>query len=246
MGRNAERNTVPKRISQDAEKSRILMNELLDEIVQVYTVDCKYNIKYTADQLEMSSAKVRKLLITANERDEKKYYSSDIAESIIEMYHQGKTVPEIMNATNLGNHAVQGYLPYSKTIYNLSQLSGDAKRLRLSRYRKSLCANYTTAIIGMSKEEEEEYFWKTLSEVSGRIFYTAGKNGKGSIKFTYTIKNSEMFINKEETRIDKVSVMKGYHKARKMGFVKGPSALDISGAIYLYPIFLEMQICRAE
>lgn len=237
--------TTKKKPAQDKKIQR-LMNELLDEIIQVYTVDCNYNLNETSVQLEMSTAKVRKLLITANERDSKSYFSSDIAETIIDLYHQGKTIPEIMAATNLGNHSVQGYLPYKKTIYNLSELSNEAKRLRLSRHRKNLCANFANAIIGMSKDEEEEYLWKTLSEVSGRIFHTAGKGGKGSVKFTYTIKGGEMFINRKDKSITRSSVIMAYHKAKEMGIVNGPKAIGTFGASYLYPIFIEMQICRAE
>ena len=133
------------------------------------------------------------------------------------MYHQGKTIPEIMAATNLGNHSVQGYLPYRKTIYNLSELSNKAKRLRLSRYRQNLCSNFANAIIGMSRDEEEEYLWKTLSDVSGRIFHTSGRGGKGSVKFTYTIKGGEMFINKKDESITRSSVIMAYHKAKEMG-----------------------------
>ena len=79
--------------------------------------------------------------------------------------------------------------------------------------------------------------------MSGRIFHTVGK---GSVKFTYTINDDEMIINKEDKSITRTSVITAYHKAKKMGKVKGSKAIGTSGAIYLYPIFLEMQICRAE
>ncbi len=95
----------------------------------------------------------------------------------------------------------------------------------------------------MSDKVEEEYLWKTLTEVSGRIFHTSGK---GSIKFTYTIKDDEMLINKEDKSITRASVITAYHKAKKMGIVKSPKTIGTSGASYLYPIFLEMHICRAE
>ena len=224
-------------------KIQKLMNELLDEIVQAYTVDCNHNLNDTADQVEMSTSKVRKLLITAGERDGIAYFTSDTSETILDMYHQDKSVGEIMQATGLGYHSVSGYLPYTKTIYKLSELSSEATRLRRCRYRKNLCNNYINAIQGKSYKEEEEYLWKTLTEVSGRIFQTSGK---GSIKFTYTIKDDEMLINKEDMSITRASVITAYHKAKKMGKVKGPKSIGTSGAIYLYPIFLEMQICRAE
>ena len=224
-------------------KIQKLMDELLDEIVRVYTIDCNHNLNDTADQVEMSTSKVRKLLITAGERDGIAYFSSDTSETILDMFGQGKTVDEIMKATGLGYHSVSGYLPYTKTIYKLSELSSEATRLRRCRHRKSLCNNYTNAIQGMSDKVEEEYLWKTLTEVSGRIFHTSGK---GSIKFTYTIKDDEMLINKEDKSITRASVITAYHKAKKMGIVKGSRAIGISGANYLYPIFLEIKICKAE
>ena len=224
-------------------KIQKLMNELLDEIVQVYTVDCNHNLNDTADQVEMSTSKVRKLLITAGERDGIAYFTSDTSETILDMYHQDKSVEEIMQATGLGYHSVSGYLPYTKTIYKLSELSSEATRLRRCRHRKSLCNNYTNAILGMSDKAEEEYLWKTLSEVSGRIFHTVGK---GSIKFTYTINDEEMLINKEDKSISRASVITAYHKAKKMGIVKSPKMIGTSGANFLYPIFLEIKICKAE
>ena len=226
-----------------SKKIQKLMNELLDEIVHAYTVDCNHNLNDTADQVEMSTSKVRKLLITAGERDGIAYFTSDTSETILDMYRQDKSVEEIMQATGLGYHSVSGYLPYTKTIYKLSELSSEATRLRRCRHRKSLCNNYTNAIQGMSDKVEEEYLWKTLTEVSGRIFHTSGK---GSIKFTYTIKDDEMLINKEDKSISRASVITAYHKAKKMGIVKSPKTINTSGASYLYPIFLEMHICRAE
>ena len=91
----------------------------------------------------------------------------------------------------------------------------------------------------MSDKEEEEYLWKTLTEVAGRIFHTAGK---GSIKFTYTIKDDEMHINKEDKSITRASIITAYHKAKKMGIVKSPNTIGTFGASYLYTIFVEFGI----
>ncbi len=224
-------------------KIQKLMNELLDEIVQAYTVDCNHNLNDTADQVEMSTSKVRKLLITAGERDGIAYFTSDTSEAILDMYRQDKFVDEIMQATGLGYHSVSGYLPYTKTIYKLSELSSEATRLRRCRYRKSLCSNYINAVQGMSDKKEEEYLWKTLTEVSGRIFHTVEK---GSVKFTYTIKDDTMIINKEDKSITRDSVITAYHKAKKMCIVKESKSIGTFGARYLYPIFIQLKICKAE
>ena len=79
--------------------------------------------------------------------------------------------------------------------------------------------------------------------MSGRIFHTVGK---GSVKFTYTINDNEMIINKEDKSITRTSVITAYHKAKKMCIVKESKAIGTFGASYLYPIFIQLKICKAE
>ena len=139
-----------------------LMDELMDNVLEVYTNDCKGNVNDTASQLEMSPSRVKKILITAGIRDNIVYYTSEVCEEILDLYKKGKSVAEIMSATGLGLHSVQGYLPYTKGAYKLSILSEEAAKVRLFRKRQSLCTNYLNTIIGMKKSQEEEYLWKSL------------------------------------------------------------------------------------
>lgn len=57
--------------------------------------------------------KMRKLLITAG------VYSTDTSRIIIGKLHaEGKSVSEIQAITGLKRSSINGYLPYSKIIYN--------------------------------------------------------------------------------------------------------------------------------
>ena len=99
----------------EAEAAR-LMNELLDLIVLVWTGEEEPELKTVAEETDLSPAKIRKLLITAGERDKKTYYRSDLAAIVLALYRRGKTMKEIQEATGLSYQSVHGYLPYSKTV----------------------------------------------------------------------------------------------------------------------------------
>ena len=51
------------------QQAQALMNELLDGLVSIWTSEKEPELKAVSAELEMSPAKVRKLLITAGERD---------------------------------------------------------------------------------------------------------------------------------------------------------------------------------
>ena len=225
------------------EKVKKLMNELLDGVVSVFRDECSCNVSDTARQLEFSEAKTRKLLITAGVRDNTVYYSSGMCQQINELYSQGKTISEIMKATGLGNKSVQGYLPYTKVVYKLPELTAAAKRVRISRSRQRLCDRYTTYISGMSKAAEDKFFWDTLKKIAGKTFYITDTRGK-RIPFTYSINaRSKLCIDKFETVLCKKDIMSAYHNARYPHDESMPITNDI--AKYLYPIFSEMKIRKA-
>lgn len=62
-----------------------LMNELLDEVVAAWTTEEEPEIKTVAEETELSPAKIRKLLITAGERDKTTYYDSSTATQILQL-----------------------------------------------------------------------------------------------------------------------------------------------------------------
>ena len=220
------------------------MDELMDNVLEVYTNDCKGNANDTAAQLEMSPSRVKKLLITAGIRDNTTYYTSDVCEEILDMYKKGKSVAEIMAATGLGLHSVQGYLPYTKGAYKLSVLSEEAAKVRLFRKRQSLCTNYPNAIIGMNKAQEEEYLWKVLTEVAGRRF-PVWDDKKRVAKQAYKINEDEIIFESIDKTVSKADVFKEYWKVKKKGVIRKEKIRNITEK-YLYPIFTEIQICKAE
>jgi len=97
---------------EHAAESQRLMNELLDMIVQVWTSEKEPELKAVAEEIELSPAKLRKLLITASIRDNKTYFSSPTAEAVLRMSREGKSVAEIQETLGLSYTSVQGYLPH--------------------------------------------------------------------------------------------------------------------------------------
>ena len=52
------------------------------------------------------------------------------------------SIPEIMKATGLSKSSVHSYLPYTKMIYNVDELSLYAERCRIYRKESKLLSNY--------------------------------------------------------------------------------------------------------
>ena len=222
------------------EKIQKLMDELLDGVVSVFKDECDCNVSDTARQLEFSEAKTRKLLITAGVRDNTVYYSSDICQQINDLYSRGKTIPQIMKATGLGNKSVQGYLPYTKVVYKLPELTAAAERVRISRNRQKLCDRYTTDIIGMTKSAENKFFWENLKKIAGKTFYINDAKVK-RIPFSYSVNaKDQLCIDKFQIVISKTEVMKAYRNAKEPD-VRDISS-DMAAVTYLSPIFREMKI----
>ncbi|MBR6984980.1 MAG: hypothetical protein IKH75_15900 [Ruminococcus sp.] len=225
-------------------ESARLMDELMDNVLEVYTNDCKGNANDTASQLEMSPSRVKKILITAGIRDNIVYYTSEVCEEILDLYKKGKSVAEIMAATGLGLHSVQGYLPYTKGAYKLSILSEEAAKVRLFRKRQNLCTNYLNTIIGMKKSQEEEYLWKVLTETAGRRF-PVWDDKKRTAKQAYKINEDEIIFESIDKAVSKADVFKEYWKVKKKGVIQKAKLKNITEK-YLYPIYTEIQICKAE
>ena len=242
-----------KRAAFDREK---LEKEVLDAVVKLFNSreNEQHDISFVADALGISALKARKLLITAGERNRTVYYTSPLTEQIRELCAQGKTAREIGNTVGLSHASVIGYLPYSKTVYSMREISRDAQRIRRYRERVRLCGEYVDHVSGMESAQEEDYLWQTLVRLEGCVFRTSGRNGKGGVKFTYSIKlrkdgtpGGELKVDRKEKTVTRASVMLAYKKAKTMGVVPGPKALaGVFGASYLYPIFLRLGVCRAE
>ena len=96
-------------------------------------------------------------------------------------------------------------------------------------------------------DEEDDFIWGKIIENEGREFHTA----KG-LPFTYKIKTDaagerlgEIIVDRKEGKtITRGTVVMAYKKAVELGVVTGPKKLGVFGASYLWPIFVELGVCR--
>ena len=141
------------------ERAEALMNSLLDEVVSLWTSEKEPELKAIAEEIELSPAKLRKLLITAAERDHASYFSSPTADAVLRMSREGKSVVEIQTATGLSYTSVQGYLPHSKLIYSLDTMSAECERIRLFRARRRAVSDLHDHLF---LPDTSLYLWRTV------------------------------------------------------------------------------------
>ena len=83
--------------------------------------------------------------------------------------------------------------------------------------------------------------WELLKAHENQSFQTSR-----GLEFTYTIKGNEFFVDRKVKSITRATVNRAYQKAVELKVVTGPKKLQIFGASYLYPVFLEIGICTKE
>lgn len=169
---------------EHAAESQRLMNALLDEVVALWRGQESPELKAIAEEIDLSPAKLRKLLITAGERDQTTYFSSPTANAVWRMSRKGKSVKEIMAQTGLSYTSVQGYLPHKKIIYSLDTMSAECERIRRFRARR-FALDAFHAHIGLP--DASLYLRKTIIPFQGYPFTTTGRGSKPGIKFTYEV-----------------------------------------------------------
>lgn len=254
---------------QQAEK---LMNELLDGVVEIWSSEKEPQLGSVAEELEMSAAKVRKLLITAGERDGERYYDNSTADRVLKLYRSGKTVREIAAETGLSASSITGYLPHSKIIYSLATLSAEAERIKLFRSRQRACEELKAHVY---LPDVSVYLWQAVVAFQYYPFTTLGrgKNHTGATTLSYEVSaegkaggrhyegesvdgyGNEMWITtggvKREKSISRSTVELALKNAleeqERAGFVSGPRKLNTPGAhSYLYALFLRFGVITAE
>ena len=247
------------------EQATALMNSLLDEVVSLWTSEKEPELKAIAEEIEISPSKLRKLLITAGERDHTSYFSSPLANTVLQLRNEGKSMAEIQETLGLSYTSVQGYLPHSKTIYSLDTMSSEAERIRLYRKRKKAVEELNSHL---SFPDQTLYLWRTIIAFQGYPFTTSGRGSRPGIKFTYEVSKSgsaggrhyqgetvegygnELFIlRKGESGVEekKKSISRStVDLALRTALEKeitGPKALGIPGAgSYLYPMFIRFGV----
>lgn len=85
------------------------------------------SIKELSDYYSMSHGKIVKILVTAGA------YTNDTYNRICKLREKGKSDAEIMDLLKIDKSALFSYTPYKKGVYNLSDPTENAKRIRKMR-----------------------------------------------------------------------------------------------------------------
>ena len=162
-----------------------LMRELIDTAAEIYRE--KGEIKATALELSLPPGKVKKLLITGN------VLSYPETKQIQALVQQGKTMEEIQHMMDLSYSALHTYLPYSKVIYKMSEISQNAERVKAYKARKAA----VDILIGTPTEG---HLWDCIVAFQNYPFHTVS-----GLPFSYTLKKGrngeytkELFIDRRE------------------------------------------------
>ena len=238
----------------------LILSALVAAVVDSYTTPSEdeaapdtthKQLRLVAEEFRMTPLKVRKLLITGNA------YETPLSVQVHALYRSGKTIQQIQELTQLSRASVHGYLPYSKGVYKATELSTDAERIKLYRARKAAVKALKVCGIGGGGElpghcgagndderpecndDGEDALWNTVELFAGYPFFTA----KG-LKYSYTVRGNELFVNRKEKSITRATVELAYQRARDEK-VTGPKQIGTFGASYLYPMFVRFGIIEA-
>lgn len=146
-----------------------------------------------------------------------------------------------MKATGLSKSSVHSYLPYTKMIYNVDELSLYAERCRIYRKRKQAIKQLQICKEA-SLECVEKYLWSTIESFSGYSFTTV----KG-LRFRYAVNGNEIQIDRKKKSIARSSVKVALKVALgKNGNISELNKIEAVDVAYLYPMFLRFGLIKAE
>lgn len=216
-----------------------IMEQFQNCIVKAYTSGMTdgsgISLRQVSEEFGITLMKTRKILITAG------VYHTENSEQINLMREQGMSITKIMKATGLSKSSVHSYLPYTKMIYNVDELSLYAERCRMYRKRKQ-AVEQLQICKGASLECVENYLWSTIEIFSGYSFTTV----KG-LRFRYAVNGNEIQINRKKKSITRSSVKVALKATlEKNENISGPKKLGVFGASYLYPMFLRFGLIDTE
>ena len=239
-----------KKSKPDYNPSAILQNQM-DAAVVLYDKEEHPSLQTIANELDLNSIKVRKLLITAG------VYKSDAADQVQKVFgthrkaglSHTEAIAATMQELNLSKSSVTSYLPYEKGVYfpvetDGNNLSVGAERIRRMRKRNEVLEE-------LRIEQSEEALWAAVIEFqgykfrtySGLVFSYSLKKGRGD---TYT---KELFIDRRENSKSLAwsSVLLAFHNIPSIGsVVDRPKALgDIRGVTYIYAMFYRFGLIDA-
>lgn len=195
-------------------------------------------IKATALELSLPPNKVKKLLITSGVL---KYPETEQIQSLLQ---QGKTTEEIRTIIGLSYSAINTYLPYTKVIYKMSEVSQNAERVNRYKIRKQ-------AVESLQENCTEENLWKCTVAFQEYSFYTAS-----GLPFSYKLKTGrnkeytkELFIDRRENSksLSWSSIRLAFEKAiEKDGavFARTKEIADVRGVSYSYSLFWRFGVIK--
>lgn len=220
----------------------IIMQKFLTAIADAYLTGgigkekspmSSVSLRQVANEFDITLMKARKLLITAG------VYHTEISDEVNELKAEGKSIEQIMELTGLKSSSVHSYLPYTKSIYNLKELSLYAERCRLYRARKRAVEDLSMPQCDLSIEDR---LWKAIRIFAGYRFSTV----KG-LAFRYSVSGNEIIVDRKKKSIVRSSVNIALQKAiEKQGQISGPKGLGVYGASYLYPMFQRFGLIRLD
>lgn len=208
-----------------------------------HTLEQEYNIK-------LSTSKIRKILISGG------CWTTERSREVQELYEKYGNIREVAETLEVSDALVTMYLPYEKTVYDLEDKSGGAKRTEKWRERRNDDGDW------------KEWLWRAIIEMEGEFFTTAGRGSRPGVEFKYEISRepgqggrhyngesvpgygNEMWVTTtggvKKKSISRSTVELAYRKAQEAdGDVAGPRALGIPGAhSYLYPILVKLGVIR--
>ena len=204
------------------------MQELVDTAAEIYRE--KGEIKATALELSLPPGKVKKLLITGN------VLSYPETKQIQDFMRQGKTMAEIQYMMGLSYSTLHTYLPYTKVIYKMSEISQNAERVKTYKARKS-------AVDTLMAAPTEGHLWDCIVAFQNYTFHTVS-----GLPFSYTLKKGrngeytkELFIDRREKSKSLVwsSIKIAFNKAlEKSGtvFTQPKELADVRGVSYTFSL----------
>ena len=80
--------------------------------------------------ISLSTAKIRKILITGG------LWTTERSREVAELYERYGSVSRVAEELGLSSGLVRTYLPYQRTVYDLEEKSGNARRIDRWRERK--------------------------------------------------------------------------------------------------------------
>ena len=121
-------------------------NELFEKAERLYSDN--QSLKLTAQLLDISRSKLRKILITRG------LITSEITDKALQLLKQGKSQKEIAEELKVSNATLSTYLPYGNRIYNKENKSKNA--LRIEKYRSRQVVLEKKQIINNFQKEKRK------------------------------------------------------------------------------------------